>query len=88
MADSFIPLYCFHRPSVRAWGGQDSGVSEKKHKNFNVLFLITREKIEVPVKIGDKKFDMSMCLEPFENFWNVPEPSKNCLNLLEQGEVI
>ena len=31
---------------------------------------------------------MSMGLEPFENFWNVPEPSKNCLNLLKQGEVI
>ena len=71
MADSFIPLYFFHRPSVRAWGGQDSGVSQKKHKNFNVLFLITREKIEVPVKIGDKKFDMTRPIDHVHGFGTI-----------------
>jgi hypothetical protein len=39
------------------WGGQ--GYPNKHHEHFKVIFSITREEIELPVKIGDKNLNLT-----------------------------
>ena len=43
--------------SVRVWGGQ--GYPNKHHEHFKVIFSITREEIELPVKISDKILNLT-----------------------------
>ena len=52
-----FPCIIFHKPSVRVWRGQ--GYPNKHHEHFKVIFLITREEIELPVKIGDKNLNLT-----------------------------
>ena len=52
-----FPCIIFHKPSVRVWGGQ--GYPNKHHEYFKVIFSITREEIELPVKIGDKNLNLT-----------------------------
>ena len=52
-----FPCIIFHKPSVRVWGGQ--GYPNKHHEHFKVIFSITREEIELPVKIGDKNLNLT-----------------------------
>ena len=42
---------------MRVWGGQ--GYPNKHHEYFIVIFSITREEIELPVKIGDKNLNLT-----------------------------
>ena len=42
---------------MRVWGGQ--GYPNKHHEHFKVIFSITREEIELPVKIGDKNLNLT-----------------------------
>ena len=39
------------------WGGQ--GYPNKHHEHFKVIFSITREEIQLPVKIGDKNLNLT-----------------------------
>ena len=48
----WFPCIILHKPSVRVRGGQ--GYPNKHHEYFKVIFSITREEIELPVKISDK----------------------------------
>ena len=52
-----FPCIIFHKPSVRVWGGQ--GYPNKHHEHFKVIFSITREEIELPVKISDKSLNLT-----------------------------
>ena len=52
-----FPCIIFHKTSVRVWGGQ--GYPNKHHEHFKVIFSITREEIELPVKIGDKNLNLT-----------------------------
>ena len=42
---------------MRVWRGQ--GYPNKHHEHFKVIFSITREEIELPVKIGDKNLNLT-----------------------------
>ena len=49
------------------WGGQ--GYPNKHHEHFKVIFSITREEIELPVKIGDKNLNLTQPIgNPFNNY--------------------
>ena len=52
-----FPCIIFHKPSVRVWRGQ--GYPNKHHEHFKVIFSITREEIELSVKIGDKNLNLT-----------------------------
>ena len=55
--DSFVPLYNFSQTKCESLGGQ--GYPNKHHEHFKVIFSITREEIELPVKIGDKNLNLT-----------------------------
>ena len=42
---------------MRVWRGQ--GYPNKHHEHFKVIFSITREEIQLPVKIGDKSLNLT-----------------------------
>ena len=55
--DSFVPLYNFSQTKCESVGGQ--GYPNKHHEHFKVIFSITREEIQLPVKIGDKNLNLT-----------------------------
>ena len=58
---------------VRVWGGQ--GYPNKHHEHFKVIFSITREEIELPVKIGDKNLNLTRpIVHGLGGWWN----NNNC----------
>ena len=65
-----FPCIIFHKPSVRVWGGQ--GYPNKHHGHFKVIFSITREEIQLPVKIGDKNLNLT---QPTIHAAESPPPS-------------
>ena len=52
-----FPCIIFHKPSVKVWRGQ--AYPNKHYEHFKVIFSITREEIELPVKIGDKNLNLT-----------------------------
>ena len=61
---------------MRAWGGQEC--PKKYHTNFIVIFLITREKIGLPVRIMNKNFTTT---RPTSQACQLEEPDGQCFLL-------